>query len=969
MGEQSQMKKQDSTYRMLRGAAARTLLLLGLACLLAAPAELLAGHNDAGSPDHDGDLDRDNNHPLITILEPKFEHTYSRERLHARIRLSRDADPETFEAHLNGKDVSTFFSQAGGSEFGPGCDKEAWLPDADLLQGTNILLINVMGPHQSTGAARAKFECDSGLLGSNTPVTRMIAGVAVNALNLPKGADPSDINNFQIIIGPGPGFPTIIYNAAKLSCPAGLNSVQVLALGRKTLEPEQAVAGNTDHPGQACFGDAGSLANFLKDLPQGDLVIANSFYGAMPRLNTTAIGGTDFSTKPDVTPRYYNVIGVAGAAPGQAYESYQPIYVGVANIPSLVGSLMLDNNQNYFFVPSEYRDVNVIPNDPAFPNTATATVLYEGEPFRVSLPSGVNGGFMFFLIDRQKGYVQSAALFPTNSSDATQSERARQNLIYALTQSSPYFMFILTTVGAPFSSPAQVNQAIWDAVNSRGGNGYIMAKLIRPSGGGPPPTYTLVSSTDPAYPIGEVIENSSLWTTEQQTGEVHMLLGRNKQHQWSVRTGMSESTSSPLRFGWTRVGFQQAQDWPAWTADQQRAYNDLTSTNNNYPSIGRALGCNQSPTQPCQAIRSYYDGGIGGTGQVPAVAFLDYNGLKYHPNPDYSEQAFNAVRQQLAAEQGYLRNVYILYSLFLQLANDPSGNNIQQQLAAATGQIEESLRQGYGDNALIIERLTQASAITALFRSIPYVGPAFSAVSTVLSAATLFIPSYTGVPDSYSVTLNQLLQQNARFGTDLTNSTITLFTSIVNDWGKLQTIGSGYGAQKAPWYMCATCRDSNVPRSAIPMIALGAKRRFYSQLLPKVYSLHGLNGRTEQNPAQITGQVRVNQNGHGYCIPYKPYESSPGASWIIYPNITTLLMRDFYIITQTKTDSEYPFPKVLRFPSDSLLTQLFTAPAINSDGTLGGGAGFMKDRFVSGIGGRTLLPLISGYIPTAYCGP
>jgi hypothetical protein len=81
--------------------------------------------------------------------------------------------------------------------------------------------------------------------------------------------------------------------------------------------------------------------------------------------------------------------------------------------------------------------------------------------------------------------------------------------------------------------------------------------------------------------------------------------------------------------------------------------------------------------------------------------------------------------------------------------------------------------------------------------------------------------------------------------------------------------------------------------SAPHLVLIAEKRRFYSQLLPRLYSLHGLNGRTEQNPAQITGQVRVNQNGHGYCIPYKPYESSPSASWVIYPNMTTLSRRDF----------------------------------------------------------------------------
>lgn len=33
-----------------------------------------------------------------------------------------------------------------------------------------------------------------------------------------------------------------------------------------------------------------------------------------------------------------------------------------------------------------------------------------------------------------------------------------------------------------------------------------------------------------------------------------------------------------MAFAWTELGFQQAQDWPAWTTGQQNAYLDLTSS-------------------------------------------------------------------------------------------------------------------------------------------------------------------------------------------------------------------------------------------------------------------------------------------------------------------------------------------------------------------------------------------------------
>ncbi len=918
--------------------------ILGSVLLTAAPAQSGAGSQSADPK------------PLIRIAEPEFEHTYSHAPLHVRVRLSPDADPATFEASVNGTDVTGLFNPTGACASGMRCQEEAWLPESDLVEGANVLLTNVTATNDSAGVARVKFEWDQGAAANGGPVQRLIPGVAVNALKY-TGGDPNDISNFQIVIGPGANFPTRAYSAAQLSCSAGINSVQVLVLHGKTLEPDHTVPGNS---GQACFGDAVSLANFLKSLPAGDLVIANSFFGAMPNLNTTAIGGTDFSAKPGVTPLYYNVIGAAGAAPGQAYESYQPIHPGVDYISPLVGSLMLDTQQNYFFVPSEYRELNVIPNDPAYPGAPTATVLYPGGSVSKSLPSGASGGFLFFMIDRQKGYVQDSYLFPTNSSDPAGSASALRDLVYWLTSIPKEYIFALTSLGIPFSSPNQVSHDLWKAINSRGGNGYMMAKLIPPSNGSPIPTYTLISGADPAYPMSEVIENSNLWTTEQQTGAVHILLGRNRQNLWSVHAGMPFPTSL-LNFAWTQVGFQQPIDWPAWTAAQQAAYADLTSAKNTYPSVGRAIGCNGSPSTPCQPIRSYYDGGIAGPGSQPAALAVDYNGLVYQPNPDYSQQDFDTVRKQLATEQGYLRNVYTLYGLFAQLAADSTGNTIQQQLRTAVGQIDASLRQNNEARAAELDDLRKAAGIASLASNIPYVGTVFSAVNAALEAVIYFNPVDASVPTGYTLTVKQITEQSGTFGTALANSITTLFTSIVNDWGKLQTIGSGYGAQQAPWYMCPTCRDSNAPRSAIPLIALGAKRSFYSLLLPALYSTRSTHGRTETDATQLIHWY-ILISARPPCTRYKPYQGAPRDAWWSYPNITTPTKRDFFVLSESKTGSD-PLGRgyvILYYPSGSLLTDLFTAPAINSNGSLGAGAGFLKDRMISGMGPRSLVPVIPG---------
>ena len=131
--------------------------------------------------------------------------------------------------------------------------------------------------------------------------------------------------------------------------------------------------------------------------------------------------------------------------------------------------------------------------------------------------------------------------------------------------------------------------------------------------------------------------------------------------------------------------------------------------------------------------------------------------------------------------------------------------------------------------------------MTALFLLLPTVGPAFGAVSMMFNATAAFVPASSGgVPDysRYAFTLKQLTAHTAAAGQSLANGTNKLFTSIVNDWGKLSIIGPGIGSQHSPWKMCTGCPGSNVPLAALPAFALAAKRQFYLQLLPTVYKLY-----------------------------------------------------------------------------------------------------------------------------------
>ena len=91
---------------------------------------------------------------------------------------------------------------------------------------------------------------------------------------------------------------------------------QVVVLNR--LNPAQ-------EDGYMCPGDASTLKSDLAGLTKGtELVLVGTTLNnnADAGLDTTSIGGTNYSASNSWKPMGYAAIGVSGAAPGSAYESY-----------------------------------------------------------------------------------------------------------------------------------------------------------------------------------------------------------------------------------------------------------------------------------------------------------------------------------------------------------------------------------------------------------------------------------------------------------------------------------------------------------------------------------------------------------------------------------------------------------------------------------------------------------------------
>lgn len=904
--------------------------------------------------------------PLATITEPRPNHTYQTPTVRMSLHFGSGADAGSFHAELNGMDFTSSFNPQGGCTGSGGCDKTAYVPSIALRHGDNVLTVDVGGPNQSVGTARAKFRFQSGASLAGDAVERLVPAVAVKSVDLVKWDDNlgKNVNEFQIVVGPGAGYPKKVYNAAGLNCSAGINSVQVLVLERGTLKPVNIPGDVGSRPGEKCFGDAGSLASFLQSLSNGHtgaLVVAHSFTGMMPNLDTTAIGGTKFGASEQ---HDYSIIGVVGAPAGTAYESYEPEYYG--EIPwalnPLVGSLMLDTQQNYYFVSSAYREVGVIPNDPAFAPNTTSTVTWSNHnpsSFHGTLPAGTHGGFFAVVFDRGVGYLKGQSVFATNTGDASKDYAAIDALGQYLQRWSKQDIIFLTTIGTPFTTATPKMQPVFNAINALGGNAYVLQSMHQ-AVNGKTPYYTFISVADPKYvDAGYVVESSSLTESDKASSTLTGLLARDRKNRWVMRDQIAilPNATAETMWPWEKVGFQPPQDWPAWTTGQQFAYNDLI----NYTDVRNPLGCG-GPNDVCQPIRTYYDSGIGGSGSGSNVTNINYPGLQYKPNPNYTEADFNAVKSQLAIEAGYLKNVYILYGMF-QAVTDQAKENIDVELSKVAQNIDSSVKSG--DSTILVDYLTKASTVTGVLSVVPAAGTAMGAMSAILNAAVVLTPGSSGVPDGgFSIKLNDLIQKQRTFGTTTAKSVNTLFVAIMNDWGKLQTIGGGYGSQRAPWYMCYECKGSNVPQSAIPFVALGAKRRFYKQLLPTKYSLDLWLGLSQSQPSQVKKSYFAPDPDGGQTKCISQYASAPPAAWTTYKDIPYPNSNDIYVMTQTyKEGHSYPYSyNNLYFPSQGLLSDLFDKPDLDANGLLIGGAGF--ERFsVFRTNGGILAPRDADYQP------
>lgn len=308
----------------------------------------------------------------------------------------------TLKAKLNGHDVSSRFSLLDCKTV---CETATLTANDGLSAVKNVLAVEVNGNDGSPITSRLRFAATSAstgssrlrpaLAGQNTlrPQAQALSEFLPTASNF---LPPTISLQTNYTGGPNSAAPWIQLGSQQqgqlpssyVGC-SGSPNYFVIDLDRQSLEER------TPTSAGQCINDGATLASYLSSLQQGDLVIMGTwvYHNADSQLNTTAIGGTDYTTSARQSsgatswyPRGYVAIGVVGAAPGEAYENF---YTDDSNsnsedaIPFAMGMLVEDPNGNYNFQPTNggANEYIVVPSDPSVPSSPTA---YKRATIRIS---------------------------------------------------------------------------------------------------------------------------------------------------------------------------------------------------------------------------------------------------------------------------------------------------------------------------------------------------------------------------------------------------------------------------------------------------------------------------------------------------------------------------------------------------------------------------------------------------------
>ena len=922
----------------------------------------------------------------LTIESPKFGQSLTGATAKVTLELGRDANPRTLRVYLNGKDVTsrfgeddrfdrdepaTLFSERDG---GRGREESVTLATSDgLRRGENTLRAVARGKDRHIEVRRVKFDYYDGL-GAGENLLNWLPSTVGLQLN-PGGAQPwvsmttgtpaslqdnTDQTKYSIPYADRT-FPT----SQDTPC---TTTYQIVVLNRQSPALEDAYM---------CAADSATLKNDLAGLANGtEIVLVGTTLNnnADAGLDTTAIGGTDYSQPGSWQPMGYAAIGVPGAAPGSAYEDYDVSadrFLSVFRVPQASGILALDQNSNYNFHPGENLQFQVYPNNPNWDGQSTLFVNFNGTVVPWRPPNGSANGFWLLTLDRRtaipdesnKGFCQFPSggacgqFFPTGSADPSIASVAIQELATSLRTPSTRTLIVLTTFGQPFQSATAVTEELMSAFGNIGGSNYTLQSLTTPTS-----TYTLIAPGTVLAPgtVGAlttltpfsrgVVNSSSAFSQQGQTGFVRGVMARSVNGQYFPVVASQEDGSGNAQgatvlsvdYDFYSISSQFPMDWR------------LTDTTGHIAAYHYAsaffLQFRFNETESHSQDLRYFYAGHPEYGQYNTDFLCSLSGSNCPPYPGnghgFTAQDLADANAQLYSELTALNdtNTYLgdagIGGLMNSSGSGVSDLVIQATFQALNGQVGAVASTPVKINsfdwmALLSGVTTIGSA--ALGVDFPVAAAALGVTSGALSTGAAMAPWATNNPatppsyeNTFDTTLGELETSQETFAENLVTSYDTALDNVYSDWGKLQATGAKTANSDSGWSF-----DSQLtPDKLGTQLAAGASRSTYLQVLPQFYRLDSYIAQPITSIDKLgTLYHYVVQEGQFHFDAYACTASYPAGSlasqgYIIYPSSEASGI-DMFVIGGT-INNQGTKNVTESLPSQSLITTLFDAPADSS---------------------------------------
>lgn len=918
-----------------------------IACVLIAtlPSVALAG-NQVSAPPSDGDAAAQSadsmawKRPrLLTVVSPRPQDSFVSDRLAMTLRISRSAYRRSLLIKLNGKDVTPLFQSTGSCD-DANCTESARLTlRAGLRTGKNKVRIRIDSRRPWVIPDLQDFEF-------NWQPSSPSSGLTDSAISLsPALAFTTVSNGGQYGTNPWFQIYSNALNGGTMSYPSETPCTgvyQIVTLNRQTLQQDSYVC----YPDDASFATALANLNSTDPTAKPDLVVAGTtwYNSAGPKLNTTTIGGTDYSKYASADlPLGYMIIGVPGAAAGTAYETYyvssNDNSVGGYN-PRINGILSVDANSNYNFFGYDAVPYSV--------DATAGTITVNGSTY--TPPTTVQNGLWLLQLDRWSlnsqplcpssgnSVTNCGQVFDTGSLDAQTAAQAMSDLNTALSTASHKNLLLLTTIGSsPFAAPPDGNFAL--TIETLGIPANTFNAVARGTVAGA--KMTLISSSDPAFTKsmigGNAIVSSSSYVQQGQTGSVYGELARD-QHSFyrpiSGTQGTIASATLPNLFAMYQIPWSQPAPWDSLkTASMQAAYRYLS-----YTLILAATNNNRKSDD----IHSLYVSSLNGLlvknnqypdpTAVPMPATIPWNDPIDGVDYTFTQADLTAVEGLVKTELGNLNQGINFVNQVTPYINNTSGSYVLEIVNAATNALNELNVPTSTPASLNMSNVANFAGALASLASLglgELDGPIMSAMSGLLWAAgsaQIITPGSNAIPNPYQNLTIELENVTKEAATLADNTAVvwgTIQDNVFSDQTKLTNFA--YNADNT-W----AAKDQSQYTRVGQAFTNSANVSFFTQLFGSINKVdfYGAYPYPITNPSQIYtwGDPGCYEGQCMYsCIDVYGSSIATGG-WNSWPSIPNAASTDFYVIGGPIKGNGFSNASETMPKQDSIETLFGTAP-------------------------------------------